>query len=118
MTTPHPIVESIRQSMERHPHIHLTHQPLRLSLEPERGVLVLEGEVTDVASKKLLLELAAAQVRRLAPSGTRSPSSPASSSASLTAWPCASLLKKTQAVRPRRCQVAKSSATRLSTSGP
>jgi len=59
MTTSHPILASIRAAMEHHPHIHLTHHPVRLSLDTG-DVLILEGEVRDVASKKLLLEVAAA----------------------------------------------------------
>jgi osmotically-inducible protein OsmY len=59
MSTSDLILESIRRSMEHHPHIQLTHHPLRLSLD-EQGLLTLEGEVRDVASKKLLLEVAAA----------------------------------------------------------
>lgn len=59
MSTPDPVLESIRRSLMHHPHIHLTHRPLRLSLDLQ-GLLTLEGEVRDVASKKLLLELAAA----------------------------------------------------------
>jgi osmotically-inducible protein OsmY len=59
MATSHPTLASIRSAMEHHPHIHLTHHPVRLSLV-ERDVLLLEGEVRDVASKKLLLEVAAA----------------------------------------------------------
>ena len=58
MTTAHPILDSIRDAMEHHPHIHLTPRPVHLSLEKD-DVLVLEGEVQDVASKKLLLEVAA-----------------------------------------------------------
>ncbi|MGZ3458414.1 MAG: hypothetical protein ACXU86_07890, partial [Archangium sp.] len=60
MTTPHPILDSVRQAMEHHPHIHLTHRPVRLSLTDKGDMLLLEGEVQDVASKKLLLEVAAA----------------------------------------------------------
>lgn len=59
MTTPQPILDSIRDAMEHHPDIHLAPRPVHLSLD-EGDVLVLEGEVQDVASKKLLLELAAA----------------------------------------------------------
>lgn len=59
MATSQPNLDSIRTAMEHHPRIHLAHRPVRLSLE-EGDVLVLEGEVQDVASKKLLLEVAAA----------------------------------------------------------
>ncbi|PTL76658.1 BON domain-containing protein [Vitiosangium sp. GDMCC 1.1324] len=59
MTTPHPNLDSIRDAMEHHPNIHLTPRPVRMSLDTG-DVLVLEGEVEDVASKKLLLEVAAA----------------------------------------------------------
>jgi osmotically-inducible protein OsmY len=58
MLATHPILESIRKALEHHPRIRLTWKPVRLSLEG--AVLILEGEVKDVASKKLLLELAAA----------------------------------------------------------
>lgn len=59
MTPSQPILDSIRTAMEHHPHIHLAHRSVHLSLDAG-DVLVLEGEVQDVASKKLLLEVAAA----------------------------------------------------------
>lgn len=59
MTPSQSVLDSIRAAMEHHPSIHLAPHPVHLSLEKD-DVLVLEGEVQDVASKKLLLEVAAA----------------------------------------------------------
>lgn len=52
------VVERVRRALEQEPRIDLEKFPLRLYLD--RGDLVVEGEVEDVAAQKLALELAAA----------------------------------------------------------
>lgn len=52
------IVHEVAQALAREPRVELTHRPLRVGLD--HGDLVLEGEVRDVAAKKLAFERAAA----------------------------------------------------------
>ncbi|MCY1082886.1 BON domain-containing protein [Archangium lansingense] len=61
MTPSESVLDTLREALEHHPNIHRTQRPVKLSLADDGDVLILEGEVEDVASKKLLLELAATQ---------------------------------------------------------
>lgn len=49
-----PLTDQVASALEREPRVTLTWRPLRISAE--RGDVVLEGEVEDVAAKKLALE--------------------------------------------------------------
>jgi osmotically-inducible protein OsmY len=51
-------LEAVRKAFHSEPRIDLAHHPIRLTLSA--GDLVIEGEVADVAAKKLALERAAA----------------------------------------------------------
>ncbi len=63
MADPHDTLEAVRKAFYSEPRIDLAHHPIRLALS--EGDLVIEGEVADIAAKKLALERAAAvaQVR-------------------------------------------------------
>ncbi|BDV43567.1 hypothetical protein GURASL_24900 [Geotalea uraniireducens] len=52
------ILKEIGAALEREPRINLHRNPLRLTLD--EGILTMEGEVAEIAAKKLALELAAA----------------------------------------------------------
>lgn len=52
------VTTEVRAALERQPRINLHRHPIRLDYTS--GVLVMEGEVEDVAAKKLSLEIAAA----------------------------------------------------------
>lgn len=52
------IVKAVRAALEREARVNLHRHPITIKLDD--GVLVLEGEVHDIAAKKLALELAAA----------------------------------------------------------
>ena len=56
--TGHELVQQVATALERAPRVTLTHRPLHIGLD--HGDLVLEGEVQDVAAKKLALERAGA----------------------------------------------------------
>lgn len=56
-TTPEDLTQSVREALEREPRVDASHHPIRVWLD--RGDLVMEGEVEDVAAKKLALERAA-----------------------------------------------------------
>lgn len=58
MTDSHAMLDAIRKALYSEPRIDLGHHPIRLSLS--NGDLVIEGEVADIAAKKLALERAAA----------------------------------------------------------
>ncbi len=58
MTQPHDTIEAVRRALRSEARIDLPHHPIRLALA--EGDLVIEGEVADVAAKKLALERAAA----------------------------------------------------------
>ena len=52
------VVKKVHASLEQEPRINLHRHPIRIGLD--NGAVVLEGEVEDVAAKKLALELAGA----------------------------------------------------------
>jgi osmotically-inducible protein OsmY len=58
MATPHETVDAVRQALHSEARVDLAHHPLRLELSA--GDLVIDGEVADIAAKKLALERAAA----------------------------------------------------------
>lgn len=58
MATSEDLTHSVHSALQGEPRIELSHHPLRLRMEA--GDLVMEGEVEDVAAKKLALERAAA----------------------------------------------------------
>ena len=58
MADPHDKLEAVRKSLLSEPRINLAHHPIRFQLSD--GDLVIEGEVADIAAKKLALERAAA----------------------------------------------------------
>jgi osmotically-inducible protein OsmY len=58
MTEPRDTLEAVRKAFYSEPRIDLAHHPIRLTLSG--GDLVIEGEVADIAAKKLALERAAA----------------------------------------------------------
>jgi osmotically-inducible protein OsmY len=58
MPSEHELFETLRASLRSEPRIDLHRHPIQMSLED--GTLVLEGEVENVAAKKLALERAAA----------------------------------------------------------
>jgi len=58
VATPEDITRSVHAALGGEPRIDLPHHPIRLRVEA--GDLVMEGEVEDVAAKKLALERAAA----------------------------------------------------------
>lgn len=59
MGTSEEILKKIRAAFEREHRIDLHHHPI--AMEFENGVLTLEGEVPDIAAKKLALELGGAE---------------------------------------------------------
>lgn len=59
MGTSEEVLKKIRAAFEREHRIDLHHHPI--AMEFENGVLTLEGEVTDIAAKKLALELGGAE---------------------------------------------------------
>lgn len=52
------VIERVRKALRSEARVDLAHHPLELSLE--KGDLTIEGEVADIAAKKLALERAAA----------------------------------------------------------
>ncbi len=63
MTSPEADLDAVRQALRSEPRIRLESHPIHLALDS--GDLVIEGEVADIAAKKLALERAAsAQVGR------------------------------------------------------
>jgi osmotically-inducible protein OsmY len=60
MATPTAVEDEVRASLHDEPRIDAVHRLIRLSFEETSGALVMEGEVSDVAAKKLALERAAA----------------------------------------------------------
>jgi len=60
MTRSSAVVEAVRASLRDEPRVGAAQWPIELSFEEGSGVLVMEGEVADVAAKKLALERAAA----------------------------------------------------------
>ena len=58
MAEPGSVIEEVRKALYSEARVDLLHHPLELS--SEEGDLVIEGEVADVAAKKLALERAAA----------------------------------------------------------
>jgi BON domain len=59
MTTSTTVEEAVRASLREDPRIDGSSEPMRLSFEEGSGALVMEGEVSDIAAKKLALERAA-----------------------------------------------------------
>lgn len=60
MTTSTAVEEEVRASLREEPRIDDAGEPIRLSFEEGSGALVMEGEVSTIAAKKLALEHAAA----------------------------------------------------------
>lgn len=58
MPSEDPVCQSVRAALEHDPRVNMHRHPIQLSCE--RGVLTMEGELGDVAEKKVALELAAA----------------------------------------------------------
>ncbi len=58
MATPHETLDAVRKALYSEARIDLAHNPVRLTLSA--GDLVIEGEVADIAAKKLALQRAAA----------------------------------------------------------
>jgi len=58
MPNNHPIIKTVHAALEHEPRINLHAHPVTISYD--NGVLTLEGEVQDVAAKKLTMELAVA----------------------------------------------------------
>jgi osmotically-inducible protein OsmY len=58
MTCENELLDTVRASLRSEPRLDLHRYPIRMSLEED--TLVLEGEVENVAAKKLALERAAA----------------------------------------------------------
>jgi osmotically-inducible protein OsmY len=58
MDSSHPILKQVRAALEHEPRVKLHTHPLVISLDAE-GALVLDGELADIAAKKLALERAA-----------------------------------------------------------
>jgi len=58
MPNNHPIIKTVHAALEHEPRINLHAYPVTISYD--NGVLTLEGEVQDVAAKKLTMELAVA----------------------------------------------------------
>jgi osmotically-inducible protein OsmY len=54
-----PILRQVRAALEREPRVDLHHYPLNIDLGAD-GALIVEGELADIAAKKLALEAAAA----------------------------------------------------------
>lgn len=57
MQNGNPILKSVRAMLEREPRINLHRWPVRLDLTDDK-VVILEGDVGDIAAKKLALEIA------------------------------------------------------------
>jgi osmotically-inducible protein OsmY len=57
MQNGNPILKSVRAMLEREPRINLHRWPVRLDMTDDK-VVVLEGDVGDIAAKKLALEIA------------------------------------------------------------
>ncbi|RMH32753.1 MAG: BON domain-containing protein [Nitrospirae bacterium] len=54
------VINAVKAALEKEPRINLHKYPIQIDYDPEDEVLTLEGEVSDIAAKKLGLELAAA----------------------------------------------------------
>lgn len=60
MTRSTTVTEAVRASLRDEPRVDASRWPIRLEFEESTGALVMEGEVSDIAAKKLALERAAA----------------------------------------------------------
>jgi osmotically-inducible protein OsmY len=58
MPHPHSLIKEIHRALEHEPRIELHRRPVKISVAD--GAVILDGEVADVAAKKLALELAGA----------------------------------------------------------
>ena len=58
MASPHEMLDAVRKALQSEARVDSLHHPIHLSLSA--GDLVIEGEVADIAAKKLALERAAA----------------------------------------------------------